>query len=178
MNKGLEVIEAVELFEVPLERIEVVIHPQSVIHSMVEMVDGSVIAQMGITDMKHPIQYALTYPERQPSCLPPLDLAAIGSLTFEEPDAERFPCLGLAFEVLKIGGTMPAILNAANEIAVDAFLEGRIGFGDIATINRGVMNGHSAQPASGIGTLQAADKRAREAARKLAAEVSKTAIAA
>src|SRR3954466_16065701 len=142
MNKGLEVIEAKWLFGFDADQISVVIHPQSVIHSMVEMVDGSVISQMSVTDMKHPIQYALTYPERQPGCLPSLDLAGLGSLGFEEPDFDRFPCLGLAFEALKTGGTMPAVLNAANEISVNAFLQKKIGFDDIATINRSVMLRH------------------------------------
>ena len=128
MNKGLEVIEARWLFGFEADQISVVVHPQSVVHSMIEMIDGSVIAQMGVTDMRHPIQYALTYPDRQAACLPPLDLTSIGTLTFEQPDVERFPCLGLAFEALNIGGTMPAILNAANEVAVSAFLENKIRF--------------------------------------------------
>jgi 1-deoxy-D-xylulose-5-phosphate reductoisomerase len=178
MNKGFEVIEAKWLFGFDAEQISVVIHPQSVIHSMVEMIDGSVIAQMGVTDMKHPIQYALTYPDRQPGCLPPLDVAALGTLSFEEPDTDRFPCLQLAFDALRMGGTMPAVLNAANEVAVGAFLEGKIGFGDIVKINKTIMNGHKSELTFSIDTLRAADKSAREAAVKLAAEVCGTAIAA
>jgi 1-deoxy-D-xylulose-5-phosphate reductoisomerase len=142
MNKGLEVIEAKWLFGFDADRISVIVHPQSVIHSMVEMVDGSVIAQLGVTDMKHPIQYALTYPERREGCSSPLDLAGLGGLTFEEPDLERFPCLDLAFQALRMGGTAPAALNAANEVAVDAFLKGRIGFCDIAAVNGEILRSH------------------------------------
>src|SRR5205085_809289 len=116
MNKGLEVIEARWLFGFGPDQIDILVHPESVVHSMVEMVDGSVIAQMGVTDMRHPIQYALTYPDRQAGCLPALDLTSIGSLDFEQPDSGRFPCLELAYDALKMGGTMPAILNAANQI--------------------------------------------------------------
>ena len=178
MNKGLEVIEARWLFGFDVDQISVVIHPQSVIHSMVEMVDGSVIAQMGATDMRHPIQYALTYPERQPSSLPPLDIMSLGALTFEEPDVERFPCLGLAFGALKASGTMPAVLNAANEVAVSAFLENRIGFSDIAKINRSAMTGHAVTSANSIETVVEADREARQSARSMVAELSRTAVAA
>ncbi len=178
MNKGLEVIEARWLFGFDVDQISVVIHPQSVIHSMVEMVDGSVIAQMGVTDMRHPIQYALTYPERQPSSLPPLDITSLGALTFEDPDVERFPCLSLAFDALKAGGTMPAVLNAANEVSVSAFLENRIGFGDIAKINRSVMAGHEPTPAIAVETVIEADREARQSARSMVAELSRTAVAA
>src|SRR5262249_52984046 len=122
MNKGLEVIEAHWLFGFGADEIDTVVHPQSVVHSMVEMVDGSIIAQMGVTDMRHAIQYALTYPERTAGCLEPLDLAKLSTLNFENPDIERFPCLGLAYRALRAGGTMPAAMNAANEIAVRAFL--------------------------------------------------------
>ena len=117
MNKGFEVIEAKWLFGFDADQISVIVHPQSIVHSMVEMVDGSIIAQMGVTDMKHAIQYALTYPERRENCLPSLDLAGLSRLDFEEPDIDRFPCLGLAYDALKEGGTMPTVLNAANEIA-------------------------------------------------------------
>lgn len=161
MNKGLEVIEARWLFGFDADRISVIVHPQSVIHSMVEMVDGSVIAQLGVTDMKHPIQYALTYPDRTENCLEPLDLAAISGLTFEEPDIERFPCLGLAYRALRTGGTMPAVLNAANEVAVRAFLEGRIGLAEIAAINESVMDDHEAGPADSFEAVLAADDWAR-----------------
>ena len=178
MNKGLEVIEARWLFGFDADQISVVIHPQSVIHSMVEMVDGSIIAQMGVTDMRHPIQYALTYPERRASALPPLDVARLSSLTFEEPDVERFPCLTLAFEALRAGGTMPAVLNAANEVAVSAFLEHKIGFGDIAEIDRSVMESHISRPADGVEAIVEADRAARESAMSMVDNLSKTAAAA
>jgi 1-deoxy-D-xylulose-5-phosphate reductoisomerase len=131
MNKGLEVIEARWLFDVPAERIEVLVHPQSVIHSMVQFTDGSVKAQLGVPDMKVPIQYALSYPYRLDSNFPRLDFTKYASLTFEQPDMQRFPALGLAFQALKDGGNRPCVMNAANEAAVEAFLCGRIGFTDI-----------------------------------------------
>jgi len=167
MNKGLEVIEAHWLFGLDADRISVIVHPQSVVHSMVEMVDGSVIAQMGVTDMKHAIQYALTYPERHINCLPPLDLASIGRLDFEEPDTDRFPCLRLAYEALSIGGTMPAVLNAANEVGVQAFLNGEIALINIADINEKVMQQHTAAPVADLDTVLAADGWARTAARSI-----------
>ena len=178
MNKGFEVIEAKWLFGFDSEQISVVIHPQSVIHSMVEMVDGSVIAQIGVTDMKHPIQYALTYPERQPGCLPPLDIAALGTLSFEEPDRDRFPCLDLAFQALRAGGTMPAALNAANEVAVGAFLEGKIRFGDIARINEAVTQDHSPASADSIEKVLEADRSARGSACALVLRISGVAVVA
>ena len=178
MNKGLEVIEAKWLFGFDADQISVVVHPQSVVHSMVEMVDGSVIAQMGVTDMRHPIQYALTYPERQTGSLPPLDLTSVGTLTFEQPDTERFPCLQLAFDALKIGGTMPAVLNAANEVSVSAFLEKKISFGEIGRINKGVLGMCSPAAADTIDAVIDADRAAREIAVKLVAEASSTALAA
>ena len=178
MNKGLEVIEARWLFGFGADQISVIVHPQSVVHSMVEFVDGSVIAQMGITDMRHPIQYALTYPDRQAGSLHRLDLASIGSLTFEEPDLERFPCLGLAFDALKIGGTMPAILNAANEVAVAAFLDKKIGFTEIARINKEVMQTSTSVAAEHIDSILQADQAARTTAEALVADLAKTAIAA
>ena len=164
MNKGLEVIEAKWLFGFGADRISVVVHPQSVVHSMVEMVDGSVIAQMGVTDMKHAIQYALTYPERKQNCVEPLDIGKLSQLTFEEPDLERFPCLGLAYKALSCGGTMPTALNAANEIAVQAFLDGKLGLGQIAVLNEAVMNEHDPQPASTLENVLAADEWARSRA--------------
>lgn len=164
MNKGLEVIEARWLFGFDADEIAVIVHPQSVIHSMVEMADGSVIAQLGVTDMKHPIQYALTYPVRQRNCLPPLDLAAVSGLTFEEPDMDRFPCLALAYQSLRAGGTMPAVLNAANEVSVQAFLDGAIRLNEIAEINCAVMQEHEAAPADSLEAVLAADKWARERA--------------
>lgn len=134
MNKGLEVIEAKWLFAVPLEKIDVVVHPQSVVHSLVQFEDGSVKAQLGLPDMKLPIQYALTYPDRLPNRFPRLGLAEVGKLTFEEPDLETFPCLDLAFEASRQGGCMPCVMNAANEAAVALFLRDRIGFYDIPRI--------------------------------------------
>jgi 1-deoxy-D-xylulose-5-phosphate reductoisomerase len=134
MNKGLEVIEARWLFDVPAERIDVVVHPQSVVHSMVELVDGSVIAQLGVTDMRLPIQYAFAYPERWTAPVPFLDLARMGTLEFCPPDSGRFPCLRLAYDALAHGGAWPAVLNAANEIGVEAFLEGRLRFVDIPVV--------------------------------------------
>ena len=131
MNKGLEVIEARWLFDIPADRISVVIHPQSVVHSLVEFTDGSMVAQLSSPDMRMPIQYALTYPERWPLEMPRLDLVRERELTFFAPDAEAFPCLGLAYQALRTGGTAPAVLNAANEVAVKLFLEGRLGFMDI-----------------------------------------------
>ena len=128
MNKGLEVIEARWLFDVSHEQIDVVVHPQSVVHSLVELRDGSVIAQLGVTDMRLPIQYAFSYPERWSTNLPALDLAACGRLEFDEPDLERFPCLGLAYQALRGGPALPVVLNAANEVAVEAFLGGRVRF--------------------------------------------------
>jgi 1-deoxy-D-xylulose-5-phosphate reductoisomerase len=164
MNKGLEVIEARWLFGFDADQISVIVHPQSVVHSMVEMVDGSVIAQMGVTDMKHPIQYALTYPKRQPNCLPPLDLGKLANLTFEAPDLDRFPCLGLAYAALQKGGTMPAVLNAANEVAVQAFLDEKIGLSRIAEINGAVMDEHETSGAGSLDAILAADSWARERA--------------
>ncbi|MBK9214135.1 MAG: 1-deoxy-D-xylulose-5-phosphate reductoisomerase [Chloracidobacterium sp.] len=179
MNKGLEVIEAKWLFGFDADQISVVVHPQSVIHSMVEMIDGSVIAQMGVTDMSHPIQYALTYPERRAGCLPPLDLAGVGRLEFEEPDVERFPCLDLAYTALRTGGTMPAVLNAANEVAVRAFLDGRCTLPDIARVNEAIMSAHEPIAADSIDTVLAADGWARSAAAEvLAAAAGSAAIPA
>ena len=164
MNKGLEVIEAHWLFGFGADQIDVVVHPQSVVHSMVEFADGSVIAQLGVTDMKHAIQYALTYPKRQKNCLPPLDFEQISGLTFESPDIEKFPCLALAYRALKAGGTMPATLNAANEIAVKAFLDDKIRLSDIAKLNEAVMNEHTVEDVKTLETVLKADKSAREKA--------------
>ncbi|MCA1608706.1 MAG: 1-deoxy-D-xylulose-5-phosphate reductoisomerase, partial [Acidobacteria bacterium] len=164
MNKGLEVVEAKWLFGFEAAQISVIVHPQSIVHSMIEMVDGSIIAQLGVTDMRHPIQYALTYPDRRPACSRELDLAKLGRLDFEEPALERFPCLGLAYKALEAGGTMPAALNAANEIAVDAFLSGKIGLDEVAAINSGVMREHENEPADSLETILAADASARNRA--------------
>ncbi|HZV67832.1 MAG TPA: 1-deoxy-D-xylulose-5-phosphate reductoisomerase [Telluria sp.] len=164
MNKGLEVIEAHWLFGAPASQIEVVIHPQSVIHSMVSYVDGSVIAQLGNPDMRTPIANALAFPERIESGVAQLDLTAIGTLQFERPDLRRFPCLALAFEALEAGGTSPALLNAANEVAVQAFLEARIGFRDIDRVIARVMHENEHGPAASIEAVMAQDARARRAA--------------
>jgi 1-deoxy-D-xylulose-5-phosphate reductoisomerase len=161
MNKGLEVIEAKWLFGFDADQISVVVHPQSVVHSMVEMVDGSVIAQMGVTDMRHAIQYALTYPERRENPMPPLDITQMSDMSFEEPDNDRFPCLDLAHRALQAGGTMPAVLNAANETSVRAFLDGKIKLSDIARINERVMQAHSPSPAASIDAILDADRWAR-----------------
>jgi 1-deoxy-D-xylulose-5-phosphate reductoisomerase len=142
MNKGFEVIEAKMLFGVDYDGIEVVIHPQSIIHSLVEFADYSVLAQLSLPDMRIPIQYALTYPERMEGCSRPLDLAALGELTFYSPDAERFPCIKYAIEAGRAGGSMPCVLNAANEVAVRAFLAGRIGFMEIPDIIRRKLDAH------------------------------------
>jgi 1-deoxy-D-xylulose-5-phosphate reductoisomerase len=164
MNKGLEVIEAHWLFGFGPEAIGIVVHPESVVHSMIELVDGSVIAQMGVTDMRHAIQYALTYPERHECALPPLDLTAVSGLHFEAPDIERFPCIGLAYRALIAGGTLPAALNAANEVAVGAFLDERICLTEIPQVIEAVMNGHANQPVVDIQTVLEADRLARETA--------------
>ena len=162
MNKGLEVIEAHWLFGSQPAEIEVVIHPQSVVHSMVELVDGSIIAQLGVTDMRHAIQYALTWPDRRPTVLPPLDLTALSRLEFFAPDFDRFPCLRLAYEALQAGGTVPAVLNAANEIAVHAFLAGRIPFGGIARLIEAACANHRRQTVTDLTTVLSADAWARD----------------
>jgi len=167
MNKGLEVIEAHWLFGFSPEEIGIVVHPESIVHSMIEMIDGSIIAQMGVTDMRHAIQYALTYPERHPSNLPPLDLAKLASLNFEQPDVDRFPCIALAYRALKTGGTLPAAMNAANEEAVHAFIEERIAFSDIPRVIEDVMNRHQTAPVVDLEAVLAADNGAREMARSV-----------
>jgi 1-deoxy-D-xylulose-5-phosphate reductoisomerase len=169
MNKGLEVIEAMWLFGLTEGELEVVVHPESIVHSMVAYRDGSVIAQMGIPDMKGAIAYALAYPERLPLAQPLPDFTALGALTFEAPDRERFPCLGLAFEAASAGGTMPAVLNAANEIAVAAFLEQRIGFTGIPRVIEAVMAAHAVRNHADIEEIMAADRWAREEAGRVTA---------
>jgi 1-deoxy-D-xylulose-5-phosphate reductoisomerase len=164
MNKGLEVIEAHWLFGVPLDRIEVVIHPQSIVHSMVAFCDGSVIAQMGIPDMKGAIAYALSYPQRLPLGQPLPDFGPGSALTFQPPDLEKFPCLALAMEAAAAGGTVPAVLNAANEVAVGAFLDGRIRFVDIPAVIQKVMQGHDPVDSPGLEQLLEADRWARQQA--------------
>lgn len=179
MNKGLEVIEAHWLFGYGPDEIEVIVHPQSVVHSMVELVDGSVIAQLGVTDMRHAIQYALTWPARRPSALPRLDLAALSRLEFFAPDEERFPCLALAYRALRAGGTMPAVLNAANEVAVNAFLEERIPFGEIPILIEAACAAHLPQPVTDLETVLGADVWARKWVRdRLAGERPKPSLTA
>jgi len=174
MNKGLEVIEAHWLFGFAADQIEIVVHPESIVHSMIELVDGSVIAQMGVTDMRHAIQYALTFPERCESELPPLKLTELSSLHFEEPDLERFPCISLAYRALRTGGTLPAAMNAANEEAVHAFIDERISFSDIPSVIETVMDQHRATDARNLDAVLAADQSGRAAARSAIAGVSAT----
>ncbi|HKG12878.1 MAG TPA: 1-deoxy-D-xylulose-5-phosphate reductoisomerase, partial [Pyrinomonadaceae bacterium] len=170
MNKGLEVIEARWLFGFGADEIDIVVHPESVVHSMIELVDGSVIAQMGVTDMRHAIQYALTYPERHAcTALPPLNLTKLSALHFEEPDTARFPCVLLAYRALREGGTLPAALNAANEEAVKAFLAGALRLTDIPAVIERVMDAHETRPVSSLEVVLAVDRRSREqAAREIA----------
>jgi 1-deoxy-D-xylulose-5-phosphate reductoisomerase len=165
-NKGLEMIEARWLFGVPMEQVEVVIHPQSIVHSLVEFVDGSQLAQLSHSDMCFPIQYAVTYPDRVPNRLRPLNLAEIGALHFEAPDAARFPALRLAREAGTKGGTLPAVLNAANEVAVPAFLEEKIPFPAIWDIVEAVMARHATVEHPPLEAILQADAWAREAARE------------
>ena len=172
MNKGLEVIEAHWLFGFDADEIGIVVHPESVVHSMIELIDGSVIAQMGVTDMRHAIQYALTYPERHSCELPSLDLTALGTLHFEAPDLDRFPCIALAYRALREGGTLPAALNAANEEAVQAFIEKRICLTDIPRVIEAVMDHHQTQPVTDLETVLSTDRAARLSAH---AEIEKLA---
>jgi len=162
MNKGLEVIEARWLFGVPPERIKVLVHPQSIVHSLVEYRDGAVVAQLGMPDMRGPIAYALSYPERLDGVSPELDLARIGALTFEEPDTERFPCLAHAFNALRTGGSMPAVLSAANEVAVKYFLDEKISYGDIAGIIKTTLETHTPSPINTVEDALKADLWARQ----------------
>jgi 1-deoxy-D-xylulose-5-phosphate reductoisomerase len=171
MNKGLEVIEAHWLFGVGADQIDVVIHPQSIVHSMVELIDGSVIAQLGVTDMRLPIQYACSYPERWGGPLPSLDLLRAGRLDFLAPKAERFPCLGLAYRALRTGGTLPVVLNAANELAVEAFLDRRLGFTGIPRVVEMTMDAHSVEEVTTLAAIRRADLWAREYAGHAAREL-------
>jgi 1-deoxy-D-xylulose-5-phosphate reductoisomerase len=166
MNKGLEVIEAHWLFNAAADDIQVVVHPQSVIHSMVQYVDGSVLAQMGNPDMRTPIAYGLAYPERIDAGVEPLDLFKVAQLDFVAPDFERFPCLSLAYQALRTGGTAPAVLNAANEVAVEAFLNRKISFLDIPRLIADVLNAHSGEAVNTLEDVLMADKQARVAAQK------------
>ena len=167
MNKGLEVIEARWLFDIPETQIEVLVHRESIIHSLVEYRDRSVIAQLGLPDMRTPISYAMRYPERMPLDLPSLDLTEIATLTFFKPDHDRFPCLQLGYDALRIGGTMPATMNAANEVAVEAFLQSGIRFLDIPDIIRSTMDAHQPRPIDGLDDALEADRWAREKAESL-----------
>ncbi|HDZ91827.1 MAG TPA: 1-deoxy-D-xylulose-5-phosphate reductoisomerase [Deltaproteobacteria bacterium] len=164
MNKGLEVIEARWLFDLRMDQIDILIHPQSIVHSMVEYRDGSVIAQMGVPDMMIPISYALSYPRHLYNSLIPLDLEKIGTLTFERPDMGRFRCLGLALQAGTVGGSMPTVLNGANEIAVHAFLNNEIGFMEIPDLIEKTMQAHVPYPVEGIAEVMEADRWAREKA--------------
>ncbi|MCR3763124.1 1-deoxy-D-xylulose-5-phosphate reductoisomerase, partial [Pseudomonas aeruginosa] len=164
MNKGLELIEACWLFDAQPSQVEVVIHPQSVIHSMVDYVDGSVIAQLGNPDMRTPISYAMAWPERIESGVAPLDMFAVGRLDFQRPDEQRFPCLRLARQAAETGGSAPAMLNAANEVAVAAFLERHIRFSDIAVIIEDVLNREAVTAVESLDQVLAADRRARSVA--------------
>ncbi len=167
MNKGLEVIEARWLFGTDYDRIDVVIHPQSIIHSLVEFVDGSVMAQMGLPDMRGPISYALFYPERTPGGFPLFDVSKAGRLEFEKPDLDRFPCLRLGYEAGRAGGTMPAVMNAANEVAVNAFLDEKLSFPAIARIIETVMLRHVPAEISSLEAVLSADSWARKQAEEI-----------
>ncbi len=170
MNKGLEVIEARWLFGLPPDRIGVLIHPQSIVHSMVEYKDGAVVAQLGVPDMKGPIAYALSYPERLDNVSPSLDLAKVGMLSFEEPDSSRFPCLAYAYDALRAGGSMPAVLSAANEVAVKYFLGEKIGYHDIAHVIRATMEVHTPSAVKTVEDALRADHWARQEAEKIIAK--------
>jgi 1-deoxy-D-xylulose-5-phosphate reductoisomerase len=172
MNKGFEVIEAHHLFGVPYERIDVVVHPQSLIHSMVHLVDASTLAHLGYPDMRVPISYALNFPERMPVDVPRLDFAAVGALTFEEPDPDTFACLRLALEAGEAGGTAPTVLNAADEVAVAAFLDGRIPFTGIAAVIERILTEMPTEPVTHFDDLFATDAEARERAAAAARELA------
>jgi 1-deoxy-D-xylulose-5-phosphate reductoisomerase len=161
MNKGLEVIEAHWLFHLPVTQVDVVIHPQSIVHSLVEFVDGSMLAQLGVPDMRVPIQYALTYPERRASAVPRLALESLSGLTFEAVDRERFPCLDLAYEAAQAGGSAPAVLNAANEVAVQRFLSRRIGFDEIPSLIRKALDAHPGRAVSTVEEVLEVDREVR-----------------
>jgi 1-deoxy-D-xylulose-5-phosphate reductoisomerase len=167
MNKGLEVIEARWLFDIPPEKIDIMVHPQSVVHSMVEFVDGSVVAQLGTADMRQPIQYALTYPERVASNVACLDWTTISRLDFAIPDRKKFPCIGLAYRAIEMGGTAPAVLNAADEVAVGSFLDRKIPFSDIPRVLAATLEAHQTRPADSLEAIMEADSWARRHAASL-----------
>ena len=172
MNKGLELIEAYHLFPVTERQVEIVVHPESIVHSMVAYVDGSVLAQLGAPDMRTPIAHTLAWPERMLGPSPRLDLAQIGKLTFEVPDIERFPALGLARQALQLGGSAPTILNAANEVAVGGFLDCRIGFLDIVDIVGRTLERLAARPLVTLDDVRAVDEEARRVARTIMIDTS------
>jgi 1-deoxy-D-xylulose-5-phosphate reductoisomerase len=166
VNKAFEVIEAHWLFDLAPQKISVLVHPESIVHSMVEFADGSVLAQMSLPDMRLPIQYALTYPDRLASRVAALDLADVGTLTFRRPDTAKFPCLQIGFDVAREGGTLGAVFNAANEVAVTAFLDGRMSFTGICNVIRSVIDKHTNSPADSIQAILDADRWARSEALK------------
>jgi 1-deoxy-D-xylulose-5-phosphate reductoisomerase len=168
----LEVIEARWMFDIEPDRIDVLVHPQSIVHSLVAFTDGSVKAQLGVPDMRVPIQYALTFPDRWPAPHPRLDWTEIACLDFETPDTDRFPCLRLAFDALEAGGTAPAILNAANEAAVALFLDERIGFADIPRLVEAALDHADPKAPHGLDALEAVDRAARERVHKLHASLT------
>jgi 1-deoxy-D-xylulose-5-phosphate reductoisomerase len=167
MNKGLEVIEANFLFGTPFSKIDIVVHPESIVHSMVEFVDGSVLAQMGTTDMQIPIQYALTWPKRAATPVPRLDLTRIGGLHFHQPNRRKFPCVELAYEAGRLGGTAPTVLNAANEVAVDRFLNGKLRFSAIPKVIERTLSSHRVVKNPGLSVIMSADQWARDKANSL-----------
>jgi len=165
MNKGLEVIEARWLFDIPSEKIDIMVHPQSIVHSMVEFVDGSVVAQLGTADMRQPIQYALTYPARLPWSVPHLDWTTVSRLDFAPPDPKKFPCISLAYRAIEMSGTAPAVLNAADEVAVELFLERKIVFSDIPNLIASTLEAHKTKTADSLESVTEADSWARQRAR-------------
>ncbi len=166
MNKGLEVIEARWLFDIPAQKVDIMVHPQSIVHSMVEFVDGSIVAQLGTADMRQPIQYALTYPERLPSPVAPLDWGAVSRLEFHLPDRQKFPCIALAYQAIELGDTAPCVVNAADEIAVEEFLNGNIPFTDIPNVIDAALDAHDLQSGSSLDSILEADRWAREFAKR------------
>jgi 1-deoxy-D-xylulose-5-phosphate reductoisomerase len=173
MNKGLEVIEACWLFDVSPDRVDVLIHPQSIVHSMVEFRDRTYLAQMSMPDMRAPIAYALSWPERLDTPIHGLELDRLGTLTFRKPDLDSFPCLSYAYDAIRTGGTMPAVLNAANEIAVYAFLDREIGFNDIPAVIRKTVKSHESKSYPSLDDVLAADRWARDIADSYMKEIKK-----
>ena len=167
MNKGLEAIEAKWFFDLNMDQIRIVVHPQSIVHSMVEYRDGSILAQLGVPDMTIPISYALSFPNHLENDLAPLSLETVGTITFEKPDLKKFRCLALALDAASSGGSMPAVLNAANEVAVSGFLAGRIRFLQIAELVQATMEQHISSPLDDMESVMEADRWGREKARSL-----------